>query len=285
MISNSSNSREFSFFWAYVIPACLLLCSYWFVLASLAEQWVHDSNYTHGLFTLPIAILLVWRRRGVYTGIQSRPSRWGLACLFLGAALYLAGVLGAELFTARVSLPMSILGVMLAIQGGKRTRAMLFPILLLYFMIPLPYIFYYKLTFPLQIKSSQMAGAVIALLGIPAQRFGNVIKMDHYSLEVVTACSGLRSVMTLVTLALFMTEFLRIRLHRKILFIALAVPVAIFSNVIRIVVTAVIATVSGSSAADKYLHSLSGIAVFLTGLICLTLFGLVFEWMERKQRR
>jgi exosortase len=151
-------------------------------------------------------------------------------------------------------------------------------------MIPLPYIFYFKITFPLQLESSRLAGAVLGAMGMPVLRSGNILHLEHYTLEVVTACSGLRSMMTLGTIAIFLSDFIRTRRVGQFLLIMLAVPVAVFSNTIRLVTTAVISAVAGPESAEGFLHGLSGVVVFLTGLLVLLVCGRILEWLFPKSR-
>jgi exosortase len=260
----------------------LIIVCHWFVIAALAQQWWDDPNYTHGFFVLPMALVLVWKRRKKLLEFPPEPSPLGVLVVAAGGLLYLTGVLAAELLTMRVSLVIVVLGVTLATQGVKRTRVLLFPCLFLLLMVPLPYIFYYKMTFPMQLKSSQLTAGVLSALGMPVIRTGNIIHIEDYTLEVVTACSGLRSIMTLGTLAIFVQDFLRIGSVARLVFVALVILVAILANTARLVSTAVVAAVADAETADGYLHELSGITVFLVGLALLLAAGGLMEWIARR---
>jgi len=263
----------------------LSLLAYWFVFASLIRQWISDPNYGHGLFIIPMAIVLAWRRRGQLRGIPARPSATGLLVIAAGGALYLVGILSAELFTSRLSFVVTLIGIVLVTQGTGRTRALLFPLLFLLFMIPVPYILYYKLTFPLQLKSSEFTEVILSIIGLPAVRSGNIIDLEGYTLEVVTACSGLRSIMTLGALAVFTADFLDMRAAAKVLFALLAVPVALVSNTFRLVSTAVISAFSDEKAADHFLHEFSGVVVFISGAVLLFITGYFVQWVDRRIKR
>jgi exosortase len=260
----------------------LIIVCHWFVISALAGQWWDDPNYTHGFFVLPMALVLAWKRRKKLAEIAPEPSPIGVLVVIAGGLLYLTGVLAAELFTMRVSLVIVVVGVTLATQGMKRTRVLLFPCLFLLLMVPIPYIFYYKMTFPMQLKSSELTAGVLSALGMPVIRSGNVINLENYTLEVVTACSGLRSIMTLGTLAIFFQDFLRIGNVARLVFVALVVPVAILANTVRLVTTAVVAAVADPDKADSYLHEVSGITVFLVGLALLLAAGGLMEWIARR---
>jgi len=265
------------------MPAILLGATYWFVAAGLVRQWLDDPNYTHGLFVVPMAAVLAWRRRGRLAGIPARPSLAGLSLVVIAALVYVVGVAAAELFLMRSSLVAMVIGLVWSSQGSARTRAMAWPLLFLFLMVPLPYILYYRLTFPLQLESSAITGAILSAWGMPVLREGNVLRLEGYSLEVITACSGLRSIMTLGTVALFLIDFMRVGRWGRALFLLLVVPVAVLANSARLVVTAVISAISGPEAAEGFLHGLSGVVVFLLGLAALMLIGKGIEWASARR--
>ena len=261
-----------------------LLAAYWFVLVSLMAQWADDPNYAHGFFVVPMAAALAWRRRERWRAAPARTELRGLLLLAVAATLYLGGLLAAELFTMRVSLVLAVAAVVHTMEGSQRLRGMCFPILFLLAMIPLPYVFYYRLTFPLQLESSRLAADMLGMTGMPLVREGNVIHLEGYSLEVVTACSGLRSIMTLGTLALFMSDFFRLATWRRPVFILLTIPVAVAANVGRLVLTAGIAAIEGPAAAESFLHDLSGVVVFVIGLAAMAGCAKGLEWIGHARR-
>jgi exosortase len=270
------------------LPAISLLlplaAAYWFVVASLAGQWADDPNYAHGFFVIPMALYLAWRRRERWNAATSRPDLRGLILTTLGGVMYLAGVLAAELFTMRVSLVFVLAGIVWTLEGSERLRVMRFPMLFLLAMIPLPYVFYYRLTFPLQLESSRLAAGFLEAMGMPLVRAGNVIHLEGYSLEVVSACSGLRSIMTLGTMALFISDFLRINALTRAVFLVLVIPIAMAANVARLVLTAGLAALEGANAAESFLHELSGLVVFVVGLGFIAACGKGLEWIARARK-
>ena len=263
------------------IGACLVIVLYLPVLIRLVDQWLSDPNYRHGIVIPFVSALIIWRNRN---GLRELPAGGGtvpgVILILLAAGLLIGGTAASELFTARVSLPVLLAGASLFLLGKAVTARISFPLILLYLMVPLPYIIYYKLTFPLQIFSARLSTAILDLLQIQVIRRGNIIHLPNYSLEVIAACSGLRSLMTMVTLAMIFAAFSDLSITKKALLVAWAVPAAIAANTIRLVVTAVGAyTVSGSFA-DGILHDISGLIVFLAGFIMLMLFAWVLKWIE-----
>ena len=267
-----------------LLIALPLALAYGPVCAGLARQWADDPNYAHGFFVVPMAAWLAWRRRASYAALPRRPEAAGFGLVALGAILYLAGTAAAELFTARVSLVVVAAGLLWALEGRARARVMAFPVAFLLCMVPLPYVIYYQFTFPLQVASSRWAAGLLGLAGMPVVREGNVLHLEGYSLEVVTACSGLRSIMTLGTMALFLSDFLRLSRGLKALLVAASIPVAVAANVLRLAITASVAAIAGAKTAESFLHELSGLVVFIGGLVALLVIGKGMEWIERARR-
>ncbi len=267
-----------------LLLALPLALAYAPVFAGLVRQWADDPNYAHGFFVVPMAAWLAWRRRQAFLAAPREPDAAGFALVTLGALLYLAGTAAAELFTARLSLVVVLAGLVWALEGRARARAMAFPLAFLVCMVPLPYVVYYQFTFPLQVASSRWAAGLLGLAGMPVVREGNVLNLEGYSLEVVTACSGLRSIMTLGTMALFLCDFVRLSHPSKAVLVVASIPVAVAANVARLAITAGIAAVGGARAAESFLHELSGLVVFIGGLIALFVVGKGLEWIERARR-
>lgn len=261
-----------------------LLAAYWFVLISLGAQWSDDPNYAHGFFVLPMAGVLAWRRRERWRATPGRVDPRGIVLFIAAAVLYLGGVIAAELFTMRFSFVVAVAAIVFTLEGSQRFRVMWFPVLFLLAMIPLPYVFYYRLTFPLQLESSRLAAALLDAMGMPLLREGNVIHLEGYSMEVVAACSGLRSIMTLGTLALFWSDFVRISPWLRAVFLSLSIPIAVAANVARLVLTAGIAAIEGPAAAESFLHELSGLVVFVVGMVTILLCGKGLEWIGRARK-
>ena len=266
------------------LPIALSLAvAYGFVVVSLARQWADDANYAHGFFVPAMSAWLAYRRRHRFQAAPRIPDAMGIAVVAAGVALYLAGVLAAELFTTRVSLVVVVAGLVLALEGRARLRALAFPIAFLLFMIPLPYVLYYRLTFPLQIESSRMAAGLLTAVGLPVIREGNVLHLEGYSLEVVTACSGLRSIMTLGTIGVFISDLIPLSRIGRVCLAALIVPVAMAANVARLAVTAGTAAIAGQETAESFLHGLSGLVVFVSGVAALFVMAWGIRWIEHRR--
>lgn len=262
----------------------LLALLYAPVVSGLVRQWLQDENYRHGLLIPLIAALILWQRRD-----RLRAERGGggglagAALMLLAALLLIGGTAAAELFTARLSLPLFMLGAALFLGGNRFASAAAAPLLFLILMVPLPYIVYFKITFPMQILSAKLSAAALQTAGVDVIRRGNILLLPGYTLEVVAACSGLRSLMTMVTLAIVFAFFSGLSWRRRVLLVLCAAPVAIAANTVRLVVTALGAYMIGPEFADGLLHEISGLIVFAAGFVMLALCAGILTWTRSRQ--
>jgi exosortase len=236
---------------------------YWPVINKLVYDWGHDDNYSHGFLIVPLALYFVWERRARLDALPTRPAWFGLIVVAGSLAVLLAGLLGAELFLTRISILGTVAGIVLFLFGWAQLRALAFPIAFLLLMIPLPAIIFNQITFPLQLLASQAGESVISAAGIPVLREGNLIVLAHTTLEVAEACSGIRSLITLITLALVYGYFADSRTWVRVGLVASAVPIAIIANGARVAGTGIAAHWFGREAAEGFFHEFSGWIVFL----------------------
>ncbi len=233
---------------------------------TLVRDWEHNANYSHGYFIPLISLFMVYTLRFRLKKEAFSGSWWGGVLLILGLSLLLAGKIGSEFFVQRISFLVCLLGIVLFLAGKRIAAIVLLPIAYLFFMIPLPAIIWNKLAFPLQLFGSALTEKVIRLLGIPVFREGNVLHLVETSLEVVAACSGLRSLVTMFALAALLAFLARMPMWKRLLLFFSAAPVAIVANIIRLSTTALLASKYGGSVAQGFLHDFSGMVVFAIGL-------------------
>jgi len=253
--------------WALYLRATILLLLIWLlygqVVAKLVRQWLDDPNYSHGFF-VPIGCgLLLWTSRESWMGKPVRPSAYGLFFVIAAMGLLVIGTLGAEIFLPRVSVVVLLGGLVIYFAGWAMLGAVQAPWLALFLMIPLPVIVFNEFAFPLQLLASRSACALLDLLQVHVLREGNIIMLPSLSLDVVEACSGLRSLMSLITVAVLYGLFFERRVWMRCLLVALAVPVAVVANALRIVLTALLAKYVSAQLAEGFFHALSGIVLFI----------------------
>jgi exosortase A len=249
---------------AVALLALGVVLVYWQVLRKLVFDWGHDDNYSHGFLIVPIALYLVWERRARLATITPRPTWFGLVVFAGGILILLAGLLGSELFLSRISMLGVLAGMILFLFGWSHFRALIFPLMFLLLMIPLPAIIFNQIAFPLQIFASRTGEFVIRSADIPVFREGNVLVLANTSLEVAEACSGIRSLISLLTLGIVFGYFTDRRGWVRTIIALSTIPVAIISNGARVAGTGIAAHRWGPSVAEGFLHEFSGWVVFMT---------------------
>lgn len=262
------------------ILGLLFLILYFPIFPMLVYDWEHDPNYSHGFLIPLVSGYLVWRRRNQLAAQKVNPSNWGLLVIVFGLIMYVAANIAAELYTMRVSMLVVLSGILLAITGVQTFKTLLFPLSYLIFMIPIPYIIYNLIAFPLKLFVTQQTEFLLHLMNISVFREGNILYLATGPLEVVDACSGMRSMMSLLALsAIFGYLTLNSNLKRGILFLS-AIPIAVLTNILRVTATGVLAHFYGQRVAEGFLHDFSGIAVFIAALICLVGIGSLLTWKK-----
>ena len=207
-----------------------IILVYWQVFVRLIDAWIVDGNYSHGWLIIPIAAYFAWERRDKLAATPLQPSWFGLVVFAFGIFVLLAGLMGSEFFLSRVSLIITLAGIVLFLFGWAHLRILAFPLAFLLLMIPLPAIVFNKIAFPLQLLASRVGESAISAANIPVLREGNVLVLANTSLEVAEACSGIRSLVSLITLGLVFGYFADPRGWVRALIVASTIPVAIISN-------------------------------------------------------
>jgi exosortase D (VPLPA-CTERM-specific) len=255
--------------WAFLLAGFAIL--YWRVVAKLVFDWSHDENYSHGFLIVPIALYFAWERRARLAAAARHPNALGLLIILASLAVLATGVLGAELFLTRISMLGVLVGAILFLLGWRHLVLLSFPVAFLLLMIPIPAIVFNQIAFPLQLLASRFGEATLMVLGIPVLREGNVITLATTSLEVAEACSGIRSLISLVTLAIVFGYLADSRIWARVALVLSAVPVAIVANGVRVAGTGVAAHYVGLDAALGFFHTFSGWLVFLVAFALLFL--------------
>jgi exosortase len=248
--------------------AILLIVGYLPVLRHLVRQWSNDEDMGHGFFVPVIAGYIVWQHREELLTLKLKPNFWGLVLVGVSSVLLIIATLGAELFTARLSFVFTVIGVVLALGGMPLVRKLAFPLFLLFFMIPIPAVIYNRITFPLQIIASELADGALNVLAIPVIREGNVLELANQKLNVVEACSGIRSLLSLTFLSLVYGYFFEKRAWvRAVLFFS-TIPIAIVANGSRVTATALVTQIK-AELAEGFFHEAQGWVIFMVALVIL----------------
>ena len=258
-----------AFSWPTIAWVSVLLAAcYAPVLQRLVWQWNNDPDMGHGFFVPVIAAAIAWHKRDQIAGLVPRPNWWGLVIMaWAGLQLYIA-TLGAELFLARTSLVISIIGAVILLGGTAYARVFAFPLFLLFFMVPIPGVLYNQLTFPLQQIASGFAETLISWTQIPVIREGNILILPTQSLNVVEACSGIRSLLTLTFFSLvYGYVFEKRGWVRTVLFFS-TIPITVVANAGRVALTGVVSQFN-PDLAEGWFHEAQGMVIFVIALAIL----------------
>jgi exosortase len=293
------------YIWRVLAISSALIFAYATVLAKLGHDWWTDENYSHGLLIPFVIGYILWSQRDRLARQPIRPSLlWGGAVVVFALIGLWAGTAGAELYIQRVSLVLILAGTIVYFWGFRLLRLTAVPLALLLLAIPIPAILFNKVAFPLQLFASRCAVWSMSLFDIPVLRQGNVIELlplgarETKKLEVVEACSGIRSLMTLVTLAVIFAYFTHPRdegpgdesrrsglgrlmkiygFWRSSIILLSAVPIAIFTNALRVSGTGVLAHYYGTRVADGFFHSFSGWVIYILAFLMLFAVGWLLD--------
>ncbi len=296
--------------------AVALVFVYFTVLMKLGSDWWNDENYSHGLLIPFIVGYIVWQERERFSKTPTNPTAlWGAIGVGMSLLLLWAGVAGAELFVQRISLVLMLTSVVIYFWGFRLLRLVAVPLSLLVLSIPIPQIIFNRIAFPLQLFASRCAVEAMSFFNIPVLRQGNIIELmplgssEPKRLAVVEACSGIRSLMTLVTLAVVYAYFTKPKVAqtsvcdsadrsqtevcatshwlksftfwRSLILVVAAVPIAILTNALRVSGTGVLAHYYGTRVADGFFHTFSGWAIYIAAAVLLFATGWVLDRFAR----
>lgn len=270
--------------WQALVLLPLIAWLYAKVIPALVDDWWNDPNFSHGFLVPLFSIFLVWQDRKRLSELPVRPSALGWMAMAGAMAVLTVGTLGAELFLSRSSLIFLIAGMIVYFLGWGHLRALLFPVLFLFLMVPIPAILFNQITIPLQFLASTMAGGLVAELGVPVLRQGNIIQLPGMTLEVAEACSGIRSLMSLTTVAVIYAYFLESKFFPRALLSLSAVPIAVIANGLRVTGTALLAYYWDQEAAEGFFHNFSGWLIFVLSLLMLFSLQGLMGWLRKRRK-
>ncbi|MFC1524313.1 exosortase/archaeosortase family protein [Thermodesulfobacteriota bacterium] len=260
IISNTAYQKALALF-------VLFLIVYFPVFPRLIHAWEIKPQSSHGYFIIPICLWLLWRRKEALSSLAPQATSIGTLFLAVGMFLCVTGNVLVADTVINLSMMFSLAGIIISCLGFVFFRTVLFPFVFLVFMFPVPDAVYLSITSPMKLFVSDIATFVIRMMGISVFQDGNILQMVNFKMEVVEACSGLRSLVTYVMLGVLMSDFMECQLWKKIILISCALPIAILINVIRITGTGILANTFGEQMAQGFFHEFSGVITFIIGLV------------------
>ena len=269
----------------FVLIGALVLVLYGGIGIKLVRDWYEIPDFSHGFLIPLFAAFLLWDRRREIQAIPLDPSWTGVWLVVAGLFELLVGIFGADLFLQRTSLIVLLAGIVWTLAGRPVLRAVKFPLLVLLLGIPLPAVIFNQITFPLQLLASTLASGLLPLAGVPVLREGNVIQLPIMQLEVAEACSGIRSLMSLFTVAVIYGYFLERSTARRVVLALSSIPIAVAANAARIFGTGLCVQYWDPSKAVGFFHEFSGWLMFLVSLFLLYLVHNAMRLVRSHARR
>jgi len=271
----------------YLFPAIVLvIISYYSTFIWLYERFIEtDSYYSHGFLVPLVTVFFIWRKREKLRVLSPGYSSSGLVLVVWALLLNILSIWTHIFFTSGFSILFLAFGLSLFLFGKEITKEILFPLSFLVFMLPLPLKAVTAFSFPLKMYVTKFSVGLVSKMGIPAFRQGFHIYLSNASLTIGNPCSGLRSLISFMALGAIFAYLLKASLGRKIFIFLLAIPIALFSNMARVVALTLAANFWGSKTASPggFFHDFSGIAIFIFGLGLLILFWRLLEWRNLGQ--
>ena len=262
-----------SLLFASIVISAVVGVLYWPVIVPMVKQWASDDNYSHGFLVPVISFYLAYMRRDKLQTANVRPCNAGIALIVFGLILLILGWVATEYLTMRSSLVVVIAGLILYLFGLEIFKILLAPLCYLFLMVPIPAVLYDAAAFPLKIFVTNVSVLCMKALGIVVWKEGNILMFPNITLEVADACSGLRSIMSLLALGAAYAFVLHTKTRDRIILIVSTLPIAVLTNTLRVVATGVLAQFFGSAAAEGFFHEFAGLFVFAAAVVLFVALG------------
>jgi len=232
-------------------------------LSVMVKTWEGREEYSHGYLIPAIAAFFLWQKKDLIEKEKFSADWASILIVALGAFIIIIGNISATHVISLYGFLIALVGIAYAFMGKTALRIAIIPILFLFFMIPLPGIFLFRLSSELQLISSQIGVAVIRLFDISVFLEGNVIDLGQFKLQVVEACSGLRYLFPLISLSFIAAYFFSVEIWKRALIVISSIPITILMNSFRIGVIGVLVEYGGIEQAEGFLHDFEGWVVFM----------------------
>jgi len=283
-MNTTHQEEDFQHLWLAVVPLlALFFWTYWPIIPGLVAQWWNEPDYSHGFLIPLISLGFVWFRRNQIASIEMQRGYSGLMIMTTALMMYVAGSVGADMFLQRISLILMLSGILVFMAGWSMFKALLFPLGYLLLAVPLPQIIFNSIAFPLQLLAARIATDTMQALWVPVLREGNIMHLASVSLDVEEACSGIRSLFSLLAIGVLYAQVTTKKLTPRLLMALAVIPIAIAANVFRVTTTGLLAHYLSVETAMGFFHQLGGIAVFAVALLLFFCISQLFVLLRPKQ--
>ena len=262
----------------FTLYGFLLLGIYYSTLTWLVGHDWEKEAYSYCWLILPVVFFLIWLKRDELASLSSKPSWAGLLPIGLGIIFFWLGDLSGEYYTLYISFWLMLVGICLLHLGRQKLKTIAFPLFFMLTMFPVPDFINTRIMLQLRLISSKLGVAVIQMFGLPAIREGNIIDLGFTKLQVVNACSGLHSLISLIVLSLLLVYFFKDHIWKRVVLLLSSVPLAIVTNSFRIAMTAILYKHFGPKVANGFFHEFSGLLIFA---ICIPALLIEMKVLEK----
>jgi len=253
-----------------IFAGITVLLAYAPIILWMWDRWfARDSYYSHGVLVPFVTAYLIWQKKDALSRLTPTRSSWGIALIASGILLYILSSIFRVYFTSGFSLLLVLFGLVLHFYGPVITREIAFPLGFLFFMFPLPLVLVVGLSFKMKLFAATIAANVLKGMGIYAQQEGSIIIMRTAYVIVDDVCSGLRSLISLMALGSIFAYWLKGHIIKRVFVFFMTVPIAVVTNVFRIVVICLVAEIWGPQYTVGLVHTLAGLSVFALAFLLL----------------
>jgi len=264
------------------IIAGLVIFLYYPEIRFMVNEWWTKHEYSHGFLIPLISGFIVWRKRDALRSAPVMPDATGVLLLIMGIALLIIGYVSFEPFMRRISILVTLSGLVYFLLGSRIFKILLFPIGYLIFMIPPPYALFKSIAVNLRLFSATVTYVIINAFGIPIVQQGTNLDLPNISLVVADFCTGILSLISIIAIAVFYAYLTQRTLLNRTLLVLLSIPIAIFGNIFRLTVTVVLAYFYGGRVLGSFIHQFHGTVNFIVTLTLLILAGNIITRIDMK---
>jgi len=251
------------------IIGLLIIATYYSTLWWLIFVDLTREDYNYGYIIPFIVCYLLWEKKDILKSVPSIPSWKGIILIISGIIIFWLGELAGEFYSQYISLWIIIVGLVWCFVGWSKLKKIIFPLMIIPLMFPLPQFINNRLTLKLKLISSKLSVLFLQFLDIPAYREGNIIDLGFTRLQVADACSGLRYLFPLLVLGIIMVYFYKEKLWKKLIIVLSTIPLSIITNALRIAITGILYKKVGQEVAEGFFHAFSGWLIFILNMLII----------------
>ena len=256
----------------------IFLLMYFPTLIWMWDRWfARDSYYSHGIMIPFVVGFLIWSKRKILAKLPKVSSPWGIQLIIAGLVIHIFSAVFRVYFSSGFSMILVLYGLVLYFYGEKIFKELLFPISFLIFMVPLPEVAIIGISFRLKLFAARIAAWTLNSIRLPALQDGSTIRMLHAQVVVDDVCSGLRSLISLTALSAIFAYMMSTNILKRLILFSSAIPIAVITNVCRVVILASISEIWGAKYAVGFIHDATGFSVFILGFVLLFSLGKLLE--------